>query len=94
VAMWAARLGVCYCAGLEVADSNYLASGPNLDGEGAGSTTQYSVGAIIEGLQHWDDAATTDPDEGGGERLGWQLVGQQGAVIVPGQRKEVENHLI
>jgi hypothetical protein len=91
---WAARLGIRCCAGLEVADSNQLASGPNSDGEGAGSTTQFSVGAVAEGLQRWDDTVTTDPDEGGGEQLGWQLVGQQGAGIVPGHRKEVENHLI
>ncbi len=92
--MWAARLGVRCRAGLEVADSNYLTWGPYSDGERAGSTTQFSVGAVVEGLQGWDDTAKKDPDEGGREQLGWQLVRQQGAGFVPGQRKEVKNHLI
>ncbi len=43
-------LGVCCHAGLEAADGDDLVSGPDLDGEGAGSTTQYSVGANVEGL--------------------------------------------
>ncbi len=46
----AARLGVCCRAGLEAADANYLVSVPDLDGEGVGSKTQYSVGAVVEGL--------------------------------------------
>jgi hypothetical protein len=28
-----------------------------------------------------------DPDEGGGEQLGWQLAGQVSARIVPRQRR-------
>jgi hypothetical protein len=43
--------------------------------------------AIIERLKGWNQAALTDPDEGGGEQLGWQLAGQVGARIVPRQRR-------
>jgi hypothetical protein len=43
------------------------------------------MGAIIERLEGWDDAAMTDPDEGGGEKHSWQLNGQLGARIVPRQ---------
>ncbi len=32
-------------------------------------------------------ATTMDPDEGGGEELGWQLAGQLDARIVPRQRR-------
>jgi hypothetical protein len=34
---------------------------------------QNGVGAFVEWLERWDHAATTDPDEGGGEELGWTL---------------------
>ncbi len=44
-------------------------------------------GAVVEQLKGWNDAALTDPDEGGGEQLGWQLAGQVGARIVPRQRR-------
>ncbi len=47
---------------------------------------QNRVGAVVERLKGWDDAASTDPDEGGGEEIAWQLVQQLGARIVPGQR--------
>jgi hypothetical protein len=43
--------------------------------------------AFVEWLEKWDDTATTDPDEGGGEELGQQLAGQLGARIVPRQGK-------
>ncbi len=45
------------------------------------------VGAIVEQLKGWNDAAMTDPEEGGGEQLGWQLAGQLSARIVPRQRR-------
>ncbi len=44
------------------------------------------VGAVVERLKGWDDAAPMDPDEGGGEEVAWQLVRQLDARIVPGQR--------
>jgi hypothetical protein len=49
---------------------------------------QDHVGAVVEQLKGWNQAAPTDPDEGGGEKLaGWQLAGQIGARIVPRQRR-------
>jgi hypothetical protein len=71
--------------GLEAADGDDLVLGPDLDGEGAGPSTQNGEGAVVERLQSWDDAATTDPDEGGGEELGWKLAGQLDARVVPRQ---------
>jgi hypothetical protein len=82
----AARHGVRGRTGLEVADCDDLVSGPNSDGEGAESAAQDGVGAVVERLKGWDDAAPTDPDEGGGEEVAWQLVWQLGARIVPRQR--------
>ncbi len=72
--------------GFEAADGDNLVPGPNSDGEGAGSTAQDGVGVIVESLKGWDDAAPTDPDEGSGEEVAWQLVRQLGARIVPRQR--------
>ncbi len=51
---------------------------------------QDHVGAIVERLKGWNQAAPTDPDKGSGEQLGWQLVGQVGARIVPRQREGAE----
>jgi hypothetical protein len=52
---------------------------------------QNRVGAVVERLKGWSDAAPTDPDEGGdeqlGEKLGCQLAGQLSARIVPRQRR-------
>ncbi len=45
-----------------------------MDGEGAGPAAEDGVGAVVERLKGWDDAAPTDPDEGGGEEVAWQLV--------------------
>jgi hypothetical protein len=56
-AMWAARRGVRGRASLEVADGNDLVPVPDLDGEGAGSAAQNGLGAIVERLKGWDDAA-------------------------------------
>jgi hypothetical protein len=86
VATRAARRGVCGRASLEAADGDDLVLGPDSDGEGAGSASQVSVGADVERLKGWDDAAPTDPDKGGGEEVTWQLVWQLGARIVPRQR--------
>ncbi len=58
----AARLGVRSC---EATDGNDLIPRPDSDGEGAGSAAQNG----IERLERWNDAATMDPDEGGGEKL-------------------------
>ncbi len=86
--MWrAARRGVRCRAGLKAADSYHLVPRPTSDGEGAGATVQNRVGAVIERLNGWDHAAPTDPGEGGGEQLGWQLAGQVIARIVPRQRR-------
>jgi hypothetical protein len=65
----AARRGVCGRASLEAADGDNLVPGPDSDGEGAGSAAQDGVGAVVERLKGWDDAAQTDPDEGGGEEV-------------------------
>ncbi len=51
-----------------------------------GPAAQDGVGAVVERLKGWDDAAPTDPDEGGSEEVAWQLVQQLGARIVPRQR--------
>jgi hypothetical protein len=53
---------------------------------GAWSAAQDGVGAVVEWLKGWDDAAPTDPDKECGEELAWQLVRQLGTRIVPGQR--------
>jgi hypothetical protein len=54
-------------AGLKAADGDHLVPRPNSDGEG--------VGAVVERLKGWNNAALMDPDEGGEEQLGWQLAG-------------------
>ncbi len=53
--------------GLEAADGNHLAPGPDSDGEGVGSVAQNDIRAIIEQLKGWNDVTTTNPDEGDGE---------------------------
>jgi hypothetical protein len=82
----AARRGVRGRTSLEAADGDELISGPDSDGEGAEPAVQDGVGAVVERLKGWDDATPTDPDEGGGEEVAWQLVRQLGARIVPRQR--------
>jgi hypothetical protein len=83
----AARRGVRGRASLEAADGNHLVPRPDSDGEGAGAAAQNRVGAVVERLKGWNQAAPMDPDEGGREQLGWQLAGQVGAGIVPRQRR-------
>jgi hypothetical protein len=83
----AARRGIHGRASLTAADGNHLVPRPDSDGEGAGASAQNRVGAIVERLKGWKQAAPTDPDEGGEEQLGWQLARQLGARIVPRQRR-------
>ncbi len=83
----AARPGVRGRASLEAADGKHLVLRPDSDGEGAGAAAQNRVGAVVERLKGWNQAAPTDPDEGGGEQLGWPLAGQVGARIVPKQKR-------
>jgi hypothetical protein len=52
-----------------------------------GAATQDRVGAVVEWLKGWNQAALMDPERGGREQLGWQLAGQVGARIVPRQRR-------
>jgi hypothetical protein len=60
---------------------------PTLMVKERGAAAQDRVGAVVERLKGWNQAAPTDPDEGGGEQLGWQLAGELGARIVPRQRR-------
>ncbi len=83
----AARRGVRYHASLEADDGDHPVPRPDSDGEGGGAATQDRVGAVLERLKGWNHAAPTDPDEWGGEQLGWQLAGQVGTRIVPRQRR-------
>jgi hypothetical protein len=83
----AARHGVHGHASLKAADSDYLIPRPDSDNEGTGAVEQDCVGAVVEWLKRWNQAAPTDPDEKGGEQLSWQLAGQVGARIVPRQRR-------
>ncbi len=82
----AARRSVRGRTSLEAVDGDDLVPGPDSDGEGAGPAAEDGVGAVVERLKGWDDAAPTDLDEGGGEEVAWQLFQQLGARIVPGQR--------
>ncbi len=70
-------------ASLKAADRDHLVPQPDSDSEGAGAGAQNRIGAVIEWLKGWNQAALMDPDEGGGE----QLAGQVSARIVPRQRR-------
>jgi hypothetical protein len=60
------------CLGtFKAADGNHLVMRPDSDGEGAGAVVQDSVGAVVERLKGWNQAAPTDPDKGGREQLVW-----------------------
>jgi hypothetical protein len=48
---------------------------------------QNGVGAVVEWLERWDHAATTDPDGEGREELGWQLAGQLTLELCPGKEE-------
>ncbi len=85
-AAWTARRGVHGGARLQAADGDDFLPGPNLQREGAAAAAEDGVGAVIQRSERRHGAAAADPDQGGGEELGWQLAGQAGARIVPGQR--------
>jgi hypothetical protein len=87
VATQAARHGVRGCASLKAADGDHLITRPDSDSEGVGAAAQDRVGAVVERLKGWNQAVPMDPDKGGGEQLGWQLIGQVGARIVPRHRR-------
>ncbi len=74
-------------ASLKAADGDHLVLQPDSDCEGAEAGAQNRIGAVVERLKGWNQAALMDPDEGGGEQLGWQLAGQVSARIVPRQRR-------
>ncbi len=56
---------------LKAADSYHLIPRPDSDGDGAGAAAQNCVGAVIEWLKGWNQAALTDSHKRGGEQLGW-----------------------
>jgi hypothetical protein len=74
--------------GLQAADGDDLLPGPDLKREGAADAAYNNEGAVVQRLERRHGAAAVDPDEAGGEELGWQLAGQvkTGAGIVPRQR--------
>jgi hypothetical protein len=82
----AARRGVHSRACLEAAHSNYLLL-PNLEGEGAGSPAKDGIGAVVEGVERGNHAATPDPDKASVEEVSWKLAGQLATQIVPEQGK-------
>ncbi len=63
--------------------------GPDLQREGAAAAVDDGIGAVLQRPELRHGTAATDPDQPGGEELGWQLAGQgqAGTGIVPGQRK-------
>jgi hypothetical protein len=63
-AMRAAKRGVRGRASLEAADGDHFVPQPDSDGEGAGAAAQNRIGAVIERLKGWNQAALTDPDRG------------------------------
>jgi hypothetical protein len=52
-----------------------------------GTAAQNHIGAVKERMKGWNDAASTDPEKGGGEQLSCQLAGQVSDRIVPRQRR-------
>jgi hypothetical protein len=63
--MWAVRHGVCSRVSLEAADGDHLVPRPDSNGEEAGATAQDCVGAVVEQLKGWNQAAPMDLDEEG-----------------------------
>ncbi len=51
-------------ASLKAADGDHLAPRPDSDVEGAGAAAQDRIGAVVECLKGWNQAAPTDLDEG------------------------------
>jgi hypothetical protein len=80
----AVRRGIQSRARLEAAHSDDLLSLPDLEGEGAGSTAEDGVGAIVEGLKRRNHTAAPDPDEAGIEEISWKIARQLATQIVPG----------
>ncbi len=70
----AARHGVHSRACLEAAHNNYLLLA-HVKGEGAGSPAKDGIGAVVEGVERGNHAATTDPDKAGIEEVSWKLAG-------------------
>ncbi len=63
----AARHGICGHTSLKAAEGDHLVPRSDSDGEGAGAVAQDHVGVVAERLKGWNQAAPTDPDEGGVE---------------------------
>jgi hypothetical protein len=63
-ALQTAGFSVRVRAGLEPADGEDLAPGPNSDGDGAGAAGQDGAWAVVGLLQGWEDAVAVHPDEG------------------------------
>jgi hypothetical protein len=61
----AARCGVRCRTSLKAADSDHLDLRPDSDGEGVGAAAQDRVGAVVEQLKGWNQAAPTEPRRGG-----------------------------
>jgi hypothetical protein len=78
----AARRGVHSRACLEAAHNNYLLLA-HVEGEGAGSPVKEGIGAVVEGVERGNHAATPDPDKAGVEEVSWKLAGHLATQIVP-----------
>jgi hypothetical protein len=59
-----------------------------LNGEGAGSPAQDSIGAIVGVLEREDDAASAQPEKGGVEEVGLQLLRQQVTQIMLAKKRK------
>jgi hypothetical protein len=82
----AARRGLHSRACLEAAHNNYLLLA-HLEGEGVGYPAKDGIGAVVEGLERGNHAATPDPDKAGIEEVSWKLAGHLATRIAPGQGK-------
>ncbi len=83
----AARCGVHSGACVEATHSDDLLSLPDLEGKGAGSPEEDGIGAVVEGVERENHAATPDPDKASIEEISRKLAVQLGTRIVPGQGK-------
>jgi hypothetical protein len=59
----------------------------HLKGEGVESPAKDGIGAIVEGVERENHAATPDPDKAGVEEVSWKLAGHLATRIVPGKGK-------
>ncbi len=71
-----AERGVPGCTRLQAADGVDLLSGPDPQREGAAAAAEDGIGAAVQLLERRHGATAADPDEAGGEEVGWQLSGQ------------------